>query len=59
MQVPIHCWQKCIAHSGACVEKYCLVAENSLSDRVIVLAVFVVVSMKINRRHYFQSKLGV
>jgi len=39
------------------VEKPCFVAEN-LPNSVIVLFVFVVVSMEINRRHYFQSNPG-
>ena len=40
------------------VEKPCFVAEN-LPNSVIVLFAFVVVSLEINRRPYFQSNLCI
>ena len=39
---------------GLC-EKWCFVAENLLSPTLIVFSVFIVDSVEINRRHYFQS----
>ena len=58
VQTLVHCWQKCIANGGDYIEKQCFVTENSLhQNRVIVLPVPVVVSMEINRRHYFSSNL--
>ena len=39
-------------------KKECSVAENLLSDSVIVLFVSVVGSMEINRRPYLQSDLS-
>jgi len=57
MKVLIHHWQKCIASSGDYLEKYCCCREFSLSSSPLVLFVSVVVSVSINRRHYFQSNL--
>ena len=48
--------KKCIANAGDCVENYCFVAENFLYHKsVIVLLLAAVVSMGINRRHYFRN----
>jgi len=49
-----HHWQKCLASGSNCVDKRCSVAENvPYQVMFIVLFVSVVVSMKINGRHYF------
>ena len=32
----VHCWQKCIASGGDCVEKVCFVAENLLYEAVLL-----------------------
>ena len=48
MQALVHCWRKCIANGGDYLEKECFVAKN-------LLFVSVVVSMEINREHYFRS----
>ena len=57
MQALVHCWSKCITNGGDCGEKYCSVAKNLLDQAVTVLTVSAIVSMDINRRHYFQSDL--
>ena len=46
-------WWKCTPNCGDSVEKQYFVAENLLSQTVIVLFLSVVVSMKTYRRHYF------
>lgn len=48
-----------IANGGHCVEKQCSVVENLLYQSVTVLFASVIVSIKINWRHYFQSNLCV
>jgi len=55
MQAFVNCWQKYIANDGDYVEKLSLAAESLLYQ--IVLSASVVVSMQINRRHYFWSDL--
>lgn len=57
MQTTVHQWQKCRANGGDFVEKivFCC-RELSLSNCVNVFFTSVV-SMEINRKHYFQSKL--
>ena len=40
------------------LKKYCFVAENLLYPSVILFFAVVVVSVEINRRHYFQSDLS-
>ena len=57
MQALAHCWRKCRASGGDCVEEYSFVAENLLYQTVIVLFVSLVVSLEINGRHYFRSSL--
>ena len=59
MQTLIHHWQKCILNSCDYVEKQHFVAKNLLSISVVVFFVSVVVSMKINRRHYFRIYLHI
>jgi len=53
IQAFVYCQQKCIATGGVYVEKQCFVAKNLLYH------IDVVVSMKINRRHYFWSNLHI
>jgi len=53
----IHCQSKCRATGGDYVEKQSFVAENLLHQVVLLYFVSVVVSVEINRRHYFQSNL--
>ena len=57
MQALVHCWWRCIANGGDCVEKVLCSWEFTLSSTVIVLLVSIVVYMEINRRHYFQRYL--
>jgi len=45
-----------LANNGECVGKYCFVAET-LSNSITVLFASTVVSMEINKRHYFRSDL--
>jgi len=60
MQAFVHCSWKCIANGGACVEKIVFCNwEFALSKSVFVLFVSIVVSMEINRRHYFLSNLCI
>lgn len=59
VQALVHLRQKYLASGGKYAERYCFVAEFSLSNSVILLFVFVVVSLKINRRHYFQRDLFI
>ena len=54
MQVFVHLWQKCISNSGDHAEKFCS-WEFALLNTIIVLSLPVLVSIKINRRHYFWS----
>ena len=51
--------QSNIANGSDYAEKQHFIAEFALSNSVIVLIVSVVVSMEINRRQYFQSKLRI
>jgi len=56
MQALVHRWWKCRASATDCIEKIGFCSwEFALSYSVIKL--FVVVFMKTNRRHYFQSSL--
>jgi len=48
-----------MASGGDYAEKQCFVAENLLYQTVLLCFVSVVVSMEINRRHYFWSSLCV
>ena len=58
MQVLVHHWQKCMVSVGDFVEKwYFVVGEFALSHSIIVSLYLLVVSIEINRRHYFQSDL--
>ena len=59
MQVLTHSWQKYMANDGDSVGKtvFCS-SECVLSNSIIVLFVSVV-SMEINRRHYFQRDLHI
>ena len=59
MQTLVYCWQKCIANGGDYVEKECFGAENFLYQVTLVLFVSVVVSMEINKKHYFWSNLHI
>ena len=54
--VLVHLWHKYTVVDGY-VEKSCFAAENLLYK--IVLFVFVVVTIEINRRHYFWSDLCI
>ena len=58
MQAPDHRWQKCRAAASDHVEKRHFVAENFLFRRALLCSLcLVVVSMEINRMHYFWSNL--
>ena len=61
IQALAHSCKKCIAYHGDYVEKQCFVAKNLLYHILLLwylyLFVSVVVYMKINGRHYFQSHL--
>ena len=58
MQALFQCWQKCITNGGDYVEKIVFCRwEFALSNRVTVLFVAIVVSMEINKKHYFWSNL--
>jgi len=57
MQAPVDHWQKNIANGSEYVEKYRVVAENLLYQIVSLCYLSVIVSMEINRKHYFQSDL--
>ena len=35
-----HCWQKCIANGGDCVEKECFVAENLFYQTVLLCSLY-------------------
>ena len=48
----VHCWQKCIVNGVTLLKN-----SSWESNSVIVFFVAVVVSMEINRKHYFQSNL--
>ena len=52
MQVLVHCLRKCIGNGDLTNSR-----EFVLSNQVIVLFVYFIVSMEINRRHYFQNNL--
>jgi len=61
MQNFINRWQKFIANGGDYVDEECFVAEN-LSNSIIVPLVSVVsavISVEINRRHYFLINLHI
>ena len=56
LQAPVHCWQKFTG--GGHIEKQCFVAENLVYQVLLLCSLYLfVVSMEINRRHYFQSNL--
>lgn len=57
----IHWWWMCINSTGSdCVEKIVFCSwEFALSSSVVVHVVSAVVSMEINRRHYFQSNIHI
>jgi hypothetical protein len=56
MQALVHRWRKCISSGGDCVKKIVFCSQEfALLNSVTMLSVSVVVSMEINRRHYFQS----
>ena len=58
MQVLFHRWLKCMVSVGDFVEKwYFVVGEFALSHSIIVSLYLLVVSIEINRIHYFQSDL--
>jgi len=57
MQALLNYWWKSIANGGDCIEKQFCRWEIALSSGVIVL--FVVISMEINRKHYFQGDLRI
>ena len=58
MQALVHCWWKFIDNGGDYAEKQCFfLGEFALSSSVIVLSLSTVVSMEINRKHYFQRVL--
>ena len=57
MQACVHCWPKCIGNGGEYIEKQCFVTENLIYQIASSYSVSSVVSMEINRRHYFQSNL--
>jgi len=58
MQALVHRWPKCTAIGGDYVNKMVFCSQEfALSNSVIVLFVSIVVSMEINRRHYFRSGL--
>ena len=57
MQVLVHHWWKYIANGGDCWKLVFCSWEFPLSNSVTVLFVSVVVSMEINRRHYFWNDL--
>ena len=59
MQALVHWWQKWMADGVDCTEKECSAAELALSNSIILLFVSVVISMEINRRHYFWNNLYV
>ena len=60
MQALVHSWWNCIANGGDYIEKIAFYSwESALSNWVTVLIVTAVVSMKINRRHYFWSGLCI
>ena len=55
-----HCWQKCLATGGDYVEKVVFWSwDFALLNGFVALFVSVVLSMEINRRHYFWSNLCV
>jgi len=60
MNMLVHCWQKkkkSTANGSNYIEKECFVA--SPPNSAIVLFVSAVVSMEINRRHYFCSNIHI
>ena len=57
MQALAYHWWKCIANGGACWKTVFCSWDFALLNSVIVLFVPAVVSLEINLRHYFQSKL--
>ena len=57
IQTLVYCWQKCIANCGDFWRIVFCSWEIGPPTSVIVHYVYVVVSMEINRRHYFQSHL--
>lgn len=58
IQAVAHYWWKCIDSGGNYVEKIIFCSwEFAQSNSNIVLSVFVVVSTKTNRKHYFQRDL--
>ena len=59
MQYLVHQWQKCIANGGSCWKIVFPVAENLLYQSLVVLFLCIVVSMEINRRHYFQREIYI
>jgi len=61
VQTLVHCWRKCIANDGDYVEKEDLLAANLLYQTVFVIMLFlyVVVSIEINRRYYIWSNLCI
>ena len=62
MQGLVHHWQKCTTNGADCVGFLnffilLFVTERALSSSVILPFISVVVSIEINRRHYFWSNL--
>jgi len=57
MQALVHHCQKCIACCGDYVEEIMFCSWEFVQSSAIVL--FVIISMEINRRHYFQSNLCI
>ena len=57
MQALIHCWWKCTANGGYCVEKMFCSCKFTLLSSIVVLFLLILVSMEIIRRHYFWSNL--
>lgn len=55
MQALVYCWRKCTATGGSYAKIVFCNWEFATSDSITVL--FVVISMEINRQHYFWSNL--
>jgi len=57
MQALVHRWWKCIANSDTYFERVFCSSEFALSNSVIAFFLSALISMKINRRLYFQKNL--
>ena len=57
MQALVHDWRKCIASGCDCQKIAFCSKEFALSNSVIMLFVSFIISVEINRRHYFRTGL--